>query len=89
MEQKVNALFVVTLIGVSDGNGPKECNQEIEMLITLAWIGKMFSKLSKTHVKVSQLVNKMCSQQGKLVKMQVVTMLLFFQVATRLSLSTC
>jgi hypothetical protein len=40
--------------------------------------------------QVSQLVNKMCSQQacGKLCQ-QVVTMLLFYQVATRLSLATC
>jgi hypothetical protein len=44
----------------------------------------------RTHVKISQLVNKMCSQQAcsKLV-LQVVTMLLFYQVATRLSLTTC
>jgi hypothetical protein len=67
------------------------------------------------HVKISQLVNKMCSQQacskldptekhfgdvGILDKykynnnnnkacQQVVTMLLFYQVATRLSLTTC
>jgi hypothetical protein len=43
-----------------------------------------------THVKISQLVNKMCSQQAcsKLVN-KVVTMLLFHQVATRLSLTTC
>jgi hypothetical protein len=45
---------------------------------------------TRTHVKISQLVNKMCSQQAcsKLVN-KVVTMLLFYQVATRLSLTTC
>jgi hypothetical protein len=45
-----------------------------------------------THVKSSQLVNKKCSQQAcsKLVNnLYIVTMLLFYQVATRLSFTTC
>ena len=41
---------------------------------------------SSTHIKISQLVNKMYSQQAC---QQVVTMLLFYQVITRLSLTTC
>jgi hypothetical protein len=39
-----------------------------------------------TPVKISQLFNKMCSQQPC---SKLLTMLLFHQVATRLSLATC
>ena len=51
----------------------------------IAYISLDLSK-TYTHVKISQLVNKMCSQQAC---QQVVTKLLFYQVATRLSLATC
>ena len=45
-------------------------------------LGMSFRCFKTAHVKISQLVNKICSQQ-------VVTMLLFYEVVTRLSLTTC